>query len=469
MVEVGKKFNKILTTSAVVTISVSLLLAVIVGARAPHVRAVVLPESATQTEMIVNKPAINISFSQPMDRKSVEDAVSVSPEVEYKLNWGLNNLQINFTNNLDLDAEYKISIEQNAKDTFGKNLAENFEYAFHTKSPRFTYLERNGQQQKPDKVIAYDLKSNSKQELYTATGIDYFARNNKYLAVSTLDGAKTSTLSLIEVSSGKSTNISIGDLPFRLTRLIFSPRYDQFIFVAQEVLHVNGVAIPQASSYIFLYDIASSSIKKYEAANVLDIIYSPDGNSLLFRGDEAIYYLMDLQTSELIDLGRHFASGGFSREINRIVFVDYDPMVTSTEYPNINIYNTDREVTAITNGEQFVVDPEFFHRSELILYSEKFRELDGTKGMFSVVVADLQQNKLKNIVKEDRSMELPKLSADDRYILVENYDPFQLQNYNDMRNYVFQTKPYTATLSIYDLIDDKFLDISLSGVDAVWN
>lgn len=469
MVEALGRYNKILGWSVVLVSLIAVLGIVLVNSTSPHIRSVGLPSGSSQQEVTVLKPAIDIFFSHPMDRKSVESSFSVQPDAKVALNWSLNNLQINFAENLDLDTEYTIQVTKQAKDVFGKTLNNDFAYTFHTQSPKFTYLERNGVKQLPDRIISYDLKSNSSTELYSSVGIDYFARNKRYLVVSEIDVAKVSTVHLIDLETKNVTNIAIGNIPFRLTRLAFSPRYDQFAFVAQEVVNRNGVAIPQGSSYMYLYDIPSSTLKKYAPPNALDVLFSPDGGSLLFRGDEAIYYLMDLQTEDLIDMERHFASGGFSRDVNRIVFVDYDPISTGSLYPNINIYNTDRDITSITNGEEFVVDPEFFHRAELIVYSEKYQDLDGTKGLFSVIISDLQQNRLAEIKREGISLELPKLSADDRYILIENYLPQELQDYNNMRNYVFQTKPYSGGLSIYDRKSESFMQVDLRGVDAVWN
>lgn len=466
--EADKRFNKILVGAFLVAIFIAAVLAVLVDNTAPHVTGIAINRSKLDQEVSVQKPSIDIYFSHPMDRKSVEDAVKVIPESVYTLNWGMNNLQINFTENLDLDTNYQVSISKDAKDTYGKQPTTDFKYSFQTESPKFTYLERNGLQQQPDKVLTYDLKSASSKELYSELGIEYFARNDNYLVVSTLSAAKVSVLKLKNLAQNTVSEINIGVGQFRVTRLAFSPRYDQFAFVAQEVIERNGVAIPQASSYIYLYDIPSRQIKKFIPPNILDVMFSPDGGSLLFRGDEAIYYLIDIQTDELIELERHFASGGFSREVNRIVFVDYDP-VSGRLYPNINIYNTNREVTSVTNGEQFVVDPEFFHRTEQVIFSEKSQDLDGTKGIFSVIISDLEQKRSKVITKEGLSLELPKLSQDDRYVLVENYTPEELKNYQNMRNYVFQTKPYSGGLSVYDLNADKFLDIDLRGVDAVWD
>lgn len=72
----------------------------------------------------INNTEIVITFSKSMNRSSVEAALSISPQVNYTLNWSKNDteLRISFTENLSYNTTYKINISTNARDTFGNNL-----------------------------------------------------------------------------------------------------------------------------------------------------------------------------------------------------------------------------------------------------------------------------------------------------------------------------------------------------------
>ncbi len=77
---------------------------------------------------------IEIEFSEPMDTESVESALSIDPYTEYSLSWSNDNktLTITFTEPLEYDTFYKISIGTQANDMAGKDLEDKYELGFTT-------------------------------------------------------------------------------------------------------------------------------------------------------------------------------------------------------------------------------------------------------------------------------------------------------------------------------------------------
>jgi WD40 repeat protein len=435
-----------------------------------HVRSVDIVGSQNQAAIAGQK--ITLHFNQPMDKNSVIAALQVNPATtKFDVGWGVNTLLISFRGSLESNTKYTLTIGDSAQDIYGTKLAGQFKYEFMTKVPSFIYAERNYlATQHADNIIRSSINGD-KETLFSADDIDLFAANGKYLAVSINNPAGDSSLKLVNLSTKKVTDITLSNR--RISKLVFSPTQDQFIYVAQEVSISDGVAIPTTPNMIYLYGIDTQETKNLDPQNtaqdVADLVFAPDGNSVLFRGDDGTYYLFDINNPDnLVMIGKHFATGGFNPNSDRIAFVDYDPLGTGADYPYINVLNTNRENISVTKGENFVVDPQFFHNSNQMVISEKYQDLEGTKGMFKVVVLGDDGKPLLDFNQDNYSLELPKVSTDDRYVLVERYGQEELTNYQNMRSFVFQTKPYSATLVLYDLQQKKFLDQTWNGVDAVW-
>jgi parallel beta-helix repeat protein len=79
---------------------------------------------------------IIIEFDESMDTESVEDAISISPDEDYKCSWSNNNRTLTITCDepFDYDTTYAISINTKAKDMANLNMEDKFELEFTTES-----------------------------------------------------------------------------------------------------------------------------------------------------------------------------------------------------------------------------------------------------------------------------------------------------------------------------------------------
>lgn len=82
----------------------------------------------------INNSQLKITFSTPMNRSSVESALSISPKANYTLYWGKDNteLLIIFNDKLSSNTKYTITIDATAKDRNGNNLNDPFKLVFTT-------------------------------------------------------------------------------------------------------------------------------------------------------------------------------------------------------------------------------------------------------------------------------------------------------------------------------------------------
>jgi hypothetical protein len=89
--------------------------------------------SLTGTKVeVTNK--LSITFDEPMDHASVENAITISPEIEIiNYSWVGNTLTITFGSNLKYGTEYTVTIGTGAEDEAGNAIDEPYTWQFTTK------------------------------------------------------------------------------------------------------------------------------------------------------------------------------------------------------------------------------------------------------------------------------------------------------------------------------------------------
>lgn len=77
---------------------------------------------------------ISITFSERMDTKSVESALSISPGSITKMEWGANGKTVNLTASLAAGTKYVVTIATSAKDLASNHIVTAYSFSFETKS-----------------------------------------------------------------------------------------------------------------------------------------------------------------------------------------------------------------------------------------------------------------------------------------------------------------------------------------------
>lgn len=438
----------------------------------PHVRNVQVTHLDQQGLVGAKDVSVRVSFSRPMQRQTLQDAVTVEPLAEFDLNWSGDNMQIKFRRNLALDTEYKVSIASSAQDIFGKQMSEDYNFSFRTYQPQFLYLKRDPLTRSSNQIMQYNLATKSEEELIRAEDIKFFGYSNNKLSFITTNEDGSDAFQVWDRETRQISQIPLITTKFQVLRMSQSPVSADVVLLLQEVDTEQVVPVPQGSSFLKLINLETAQTRDFKLENVLDVNYAPDGSAILIRDASSIYYIVSVNGENVIDLGTHYATGGFNTDLNKVVFIDYDPFNVQTFYPNINIYDQQREAYNLTLGDKFVVDPHFLNNSDNLLISEQYAELEGTRGLFQVAYisgdADDMGKHISSQSTPGLSLENPKPSPDDRYVLLERFNAEQLRDYSDMRNFVFQTKPFTGDLVVWDLQQNLLTDLQLSGVDIIW-
>src|SRR5258707_2246284 len=95
----------------------------------------VIASSPAQREVVTPGTAIQLTFDQPMDRASVESALTIAPKVNGKASWTDDSTLI-FTPNAPLQRgqEYTLSVGTDAKAKAGAALEEAYKLTFQVNS-----------------------------------------------------------------------------------------------------------------------------------------------------------------------------------------------------------------------------------------------------------------------------------------------------------------------------------------------
>ncbi|MEZ4590783.1 MAG: Ig-like domain-containing protein [Chloroflexota bacterium] len=90
------------------------------------------PNNYTLTQ---RQPSFALTFSRAMDQAAVASAIQISPAMPYTLAWQAETLSLSFTEPLDFDTDYTITIANSAADTDGLRLAQPYSWTIHLAEP----------------------------------------------------------------------------------------------------------------------------------------------------------------------------------------------------------------------------------------------------------------------------------------------------------------------------------------------
>jgi Tol biopolymer transport system component len=85
-------------------------------------------------------PLIQVYFARPVDKATVERAISVTPAFTYTLSWEENTLNLDPVASLLANTEYTVQIGPGVVDSDGAEMAGDLTWRFTTRQPRIAYL-----------------------------------------------------------------------------------------------------------------------------------------------------------------------------------------------------------------------------------------------------------------------------------------------------------------------------------------
>jgi len=445
-----------------------LTLALLVTASGPRVRNVAVQNQSGERISSVSQ-GLTVVFDRPIVGSDFKSAIEFDPEVEYTVSHRQGQLSITFDQNLLSNTEYALTIKPEIEDEAGRRMEGEYRYEFTTEEPSFTYLERNYDRGAVDKIIQRAPLSGESQILYGYDRIKSFARNGRYLAVVVPRRDNSDELRVVEVATLEERSVNI-PASMRVDNLRFSPTDNQLVFIPRAVGADAGDPDSETYAYnnkLYRYDIDGDQLQPVDTSsdegNVERALYSRDGQALLYKTIAGSYYLTGAtQTTETTPLGIYRDSGGFDRSNTKVVFEVGD---------KATIYDAQakesQELSSIGTGGS-ISAPTFLHNSEELIYLwDPLNEKEGTTTRVYVASADGEvEEQVVESQPQERFLDYPVISYDDRYVLVEATSEPSNSRFDD---YVGNRQPKDARLVLYDRFDHKVVESNTHGIDPVWS
>lgn len=480
-----KTFIIVVVVSAAI-LSFATIVLIIASLTGPfHIRKILL-EKETNNMANIESQSIMFTFNNPVLFESINLSIDIFPKISFAITLTDSGFIIKFTEVLKYNTNYTIFINKNLTDIYSKQLNQEIKYSFVTMPAQFAYLERN-YPTNLDKIVIYNVKENLINETFSAPIILLYDISNEWLIVYSIDSEGKYVLTIKSLNGKKEITLDLPD--YQIAKVSISPLQDQFLFVARKTIkqEINGkemLVADQRDPYnkIYLYSLDNNSYSPIyptsQLADVIDATYTIDGSGIIFKSNDVLnpgHYLIYPLNSNLdsISLGFFTSIGNFNLSGNKLVFVSFDRLNPYAVNNYIGIFDSNRKETKLTNGENSVGEPEFGNLTNRVYFSSFYNDVEGTRGLFEIkYIIDNRETPLIKI--NDKSLENPKLSADENYLLAEMFTKDLIKNIftsNEnfiLRDFINHKKPGRGELILWDInLNSSILTIE-NGIDPKW-
>lgn len=449
----GRAFYGAFAVVAVVLGAGILVLALVVSTSGPRVRLVVAESRGDDGVGVVDQ-RLTVFFDRPIRAEDPGAVVEIRPETRHTVTRRGQQLGVTFDQNLLSDTEYVLSVGPELVDGTGREMEGEYRYEFDTEKPTFTYLKRDYGAGTLDEVIERTLLSGGQRTLFEEDRISRFARNDDYLAA-VVPREEEDELRLVPTGPGREASVEV-PTGARVEDLEFSPTDDQLVFLTRTDddpgrLHRYAVGEERTSSVPAPEDEEGFS----------DMLYSRDGQALLYRTFDGTYYLTGAtRRTEAISLGDYESSGGFDRTNARISF--------KTGSGGVAIYDAGQqrvlELPLVGAGME-TSTPTFLHNSDALVYRQDFvdQRANVTLSEVDVAYSDGKVEKQITALYPATFFGAPAVSHDDRHVLIES-----TLDRSKGDGYPTNEQPKDAFLSLYDRSSGMVVE-EIRGIDPVWS
>lgn len=462
------KYQKLVTVS-ILSLIVLIIVFVILNTYV-HPRVINVVVNGGENSASLRNQQIRIDFNRPLKKDNIKQYISITPEIDFRDLWSANTLVLIPNTTLDSQTEYTINIKKEIEDIYNETFTEDFNFTFRTEIPQFAVVEKSFGTS--SSVIAlYNADFTNRIELIERNNIRFYGINVNFLVIVT-ENNYSNNIEILNRRTNEIRNFNLENTRIAAFSMSNSASRNEFAYTKQSIEVKDTYYVPTSLSEVYVYSIDAQAEYVFNPGNtgveIVSLMYSNDGSSLLYKNNESFYNLAEPSSdSDFTSLGRFLSEGNFNKDNTSIVFVNYDPLNTYTLPQFLSVFNADRVLIDIDNNNIPVLDPQFKNKTDQIVYAEKYKELEATKGIYKIMQTDLEGNKTE-IISSKYSLELPKLSADDRYIAMEQYTEINLRDFSNNRNFGFQNKPPYASIVIFDSVQNKIYDSTLIGIDVKW-
>ena len=369
----------------------------------------------------INTP-IQISFTEPMNPRSVERYFSVEPRVTGDFNWSGNQLLFTPRKSLPYSRRFTVRIGDQAVSAAGKRLYRSFTGSFTTQSPHLIYLGAGGAQQNrlvlsglngKSRIIGPDDGSVTDYSISTDHSQLVFVRKNS-------SSSRANELWLLNLSDDTTRRIYYHP-DWTISQPRISPDNRYVVFLATNVLLCQkyyGCTRDKSGPIIYLLDLQSHHASQFRPGSTAPLTYfidfSPAGQ-VAYTDLGSALTLAPLTRGPLVhipDLGNSPEFSGFDPPGDKAAFVGQTP---SSSGGDILVYLHGKYLD-VSKGIYDSSTPSFSMTGRQIAYVAYRGEL-GIEPLYGINVYDFTARSTRRLTSESRWSDwTPEWSLDDRYI-----------------------------------------------------
>ncbi|BCX13732.1 MAG: hypothetical protein KatS3mg085_264 [Candidatus Dojkabacteria bacterium] len=456
------KFNLIYGVSLFIAFSASILLGVNIENQTPKVLELFQINGDIDNAEIENQKLV-FKTNRLIDKNTL-NAIKVEPAAKFGVTSYENKLNINFTEPLKSNQVYAITFGEGLLDVYGNSFEEK-SFEFKTKKLQLAFMDLDRK-----KIKKTDVELTNFETLFESEyEIKRFIARDAGLIVQAESGIGSS---IFLVSENNKIKVELNQK--LVNAITASDNFEKVFFVAGDANFIDGQIYPTGLNSLYELDFKTGiyrevPLEKSVFWEVVDAQIVPDGSAILIKNFESNFFLVSTSNySDYINLGKYLDVTDFNQVAKKYLAVESPFGASFANFPYITIIDSNSNKTAITDGDVYVLDPKFWG-ADSIVYSSRVAETDYSRGLFGISILNLQNNEIKELIKiNDKSVELPIVSPDLRYIAVEIYNKDDLNSFEGLRNKGFQSKPGIAEIGIIDMENNLLISKGVEGIEAQW-
>jgi hypothetical protein len=417
---------------------------------------------------------VSFDFNRKMSKQTVQEGFQISPKVEGKFAWIGNKLAYTFTQSLDYNTTYTITIT--GTDLDGKILAP-FTKELKTNQREIFYLKS---QNDSSVLVLKNIDSKQEQELTDSnlfvTSYKYSKANDAvYFFASDLTELKQDSF-ITDYQKLYSYNLSNN----RLKLISDSDKFVNFSFdVAPDGSYLALVRAKKTRDKIlserglFILDLNSkfSKFEEFWFQNIVEnqVIFSPDSKGILGVDFNLGFVLVPLapDLTKLVEFGLHKSSTGFSSNGRNLLFLTNKDQ--SGKNNLITIFKEQNSKTQFGKDKSSNFEmPHILNNGKQIAYLNK-----NQNDSYSFYLSKDLSNLLPQFSLADTSLnyEFYSISSNDKYLIIEEYPNVLDSNYGPAaRDFIesFNNALEPANFVVVNLSTGSKEVVNIQGRKPTW-
>ena len=346
---------------------------------------------------------IRITFNQGMERESIEDNLSITPETTGTIRWRTNTMI--FVPDLPLIAgqTYTIELGDDARSLTGRKLNEHLRWTFTTQASQVFYLAPANDVQRS--LWSVNSDGTDRREVFAPEyGVFQFASSadGSQIAVTVFnEGRQTADIWLISPDGTRTEQLTDCN-PGICGQPAWAPNGDYLAYARQAQTDVGGMA----PARVWLWDLSTNeTYEVFQDSQVLgfDPIWSPDGTWLSFYDSNATAIrLININTQELRIIGSQLPETWSFNPLNdELIYTDLR-QVDSWFYPELYTapLNEQADRTPFLENPEQDQSPLWSPNGEWIAFRRRFIDNETQGNGSQIMLYHVPSGELRQVTTE---------------------------------------------------------------------